>query len=87
MIERDELKALLSEKEEGVMVTFTKSDGTDRNMKCTLHKKNLPVPTEAVKEKKTRKKNEDPDLFVVFDMEKDAWRSFRFSAVTNVEVL
>jgi hypothetical protein len=87
MMTRDELKSALVKADNGVNVTFVKSDETERTMKSTLNAKYLPVPTEAVKEKKERKKSEDPDLFVVWDMEKEAWRSFKFSAVKDVQIV
>lgn len=62
-------------------VTFTKTDGSTRVMKCTLQPELLPVRT-LTESKKTRKQN--PDVMPVFDVEQDAWRSFRIDSVTSI---
>ena len=66
--------------DEIVQVTFEKSDGTDRIMKCTL-KEELVTPYEK-KTNRTRKQNED--VCVVFDTDKQEWRSFRYDTVKSV---
>lgn len=65
---------------EGVArVTFTKVDGTERNMKCTLNEKVIPQSTE---EKKTVKvKAYNPDVISVWDTENNGWRSFRWDSI------
>jgi len=87
MLTREELKNELVKNKNGVKVTFEKADGTNRVMHSTLHSSYLPVPTEDVKEKKERVKNEDPNLFVVWDIDKEAWRSFKYDAVKETEVV
>ena len=64
-----------------VIVTFTKKDGTERVMKCTL-KEDL-VPSSEL-ESKGRKPN--LEILSVWDLEKDAWRSFRLDSIKTVEV-
>ena len=66
--------------DEIVQVTFEKSDGTDRTMKCTL-KEELVTPYEK-KTNRTRAQNED--VCVVFDTDKQEWRSFRYDTVKLV---
>ena len=64
-------------------VTFTKKDGTERVMLCTLKQELLPE-TESVKvEKATRPVS--PDALPVFDLEKKEWRSFRIDAVKAIK--
>lgn len=60
-----------------VEVTFTKKDGTERIMKCTLKEDYLPeiVGSE-------RKKNED--ALAVFDLDMEDWRSFRWDSIKQV---
>jgi hypothetical protein len=60
-----------------VEVTFTKKDGTERIMKCTLQEDYLPeiVGSE-------RKKNED--ALAVFDLDMEDWRSFRWDSIKQV---
>jgi len=63
-------------------VTFTKKDGTDRVMRCTLQASLLPAVV--VKEgevKKTKKVNED--VLAVYDLDKKAFRSFRIDSIKD----
>lgn len=63
-----------------IEITFTKKDGTERLMKCTL-KEDVVVPYE----KKTDKvKEKNSDTLSVWDVEKNAWRSFRWDSIKNV---
>ena len=71
-------KWLLANLEESIVeVTFTKKDGTEREMLCTLSEE-APVY-----EKKTERKA-NPDTCFVFDVEKKEWRSFRYDSVTRI---
>lgn len=63
-----------------INVTFTKKDGSERTMKCTLVE-SMVKPYE----KKTDKVKEvDENTVAVWDIEKEAWRSFRYDSVINV---
>jgi hypothetical protein len=73
------LKAMLTSSE-GV-VTFIKSDGTERVMKCTLVPKQLPK-VEIKEDAKPRK--ESTTSMRVFDLEKNEWRSFTIKKVKQV---
>lgn len=66
-----------------VTVTFTKKDGTERIMKCTLQPESLPK-VEVTEDKKTRKVNQD--TIAVFDVEAKAWRSFTLKSVNKVQL-
>lgn len=61
-------------------VTFTKADGTDRVMYCTLIPDFLPEKGES---KRTITKN--PEVVRVWDIKNDGWRSFRFDSIKKVE--
>lgn len=63
-------------------VTFTKKDGTERVMKCTLQPDLLPK--QEVTESK-RAKKENTDTLSVFDIEKQEWRSFIVKSVKQVQ--
>lgn len=63
---------------ERCQVTFIKRDGTQRVMICTLRPDYLPEQTDL-----EESANDHPDRVVVFDLEKKAWRSFRFDSVVN----
>jgi hypothetical protein len=73
------LKGMLAVSE-GV-VTFTKSDGTERVMKCTLVPEQLPK-VEIKEDAKPRK--ESTTTMRVFDLEKNEWRSFTIKKVKQV---
>ena len=86
---RDWIKSLLQK--QPITVTFTKADGTDREMLCTLDQLRIPAPLVApahnsdgtVKESKQRKQPDEHSIRV-FDLEKKEWRSFRFDRLKKV---
>jgi len=65
-------------------VTFTKADGTDRVMECTLEESKLPK-VELKESAKPRK--ESTTSMRVFDLEKNEWRSFTIKKVKQVNIL
>ena len=71
---REQLKSNVME------VKFTKVNGEERIMDCTLQEHMIPA-TDANK----RKQNED--VLPVFDINKGEWRSFRLDSIINVELL
>jgi hypothetical protein len=90
---REWVRGLLQNSE--VTVTFTKADGTDRDMLCTLDHSRIPVsvakpvsttaPVDGiVRESRKPKKEPDPHSIRVFDLEKQEWRSFRFERLRKV---
>ena len=83
-LNREDLINLLKKTE--VIVTFTKADGTEREMHCTLQQHMLPVREEVEGEvKKERKVNES--VIAAFDLQKMEWRSFRIDSVKSYEKL
>jgi hypothetical protein len=64
-------------------VTFTKVDGTERTMPCTLDPALLPT-VEITEEKKVPRKI-NPDTLRVFVTDINEWRSFRIENVKNIE--
>jgi len=64
------------------IITFTKKDGTERVMKCTLRSDLLPVQ-EIVEGKEPRKQNDA--IMSVYDVEANGWRSFTVKSVKTVE--
>ena len=80
-VNRKWLNQLLSD---GVVaVKFTKKDGTDRSMVCTLSSKVIPNEYTPRGEDKREKSS---DALAVFDLEKEGWRSFRWDSVKSVSV-
>ena len=73
------LRGLLKAQE--ATIYFTKKDGTEREMRCTLAESKIPTE----KLPKNSKKSKSDDALAVFDVEKNDWRSFRFDSVTKIE--
>lgn len=58
-------------------VTFKKSDGTTRKMRCTLQEDMLPTY-------EGKNGGEDKEVVVVLDLDKQSWRSFKVASVKKV---
>lgn len=71
---------LLRDKEFTPVITFTKRDGSIRDMFCTLNDKLIPAE-HAPKNEKTLKENHD--VIRVYDLSEKGWRSFRVESVTG----
>ena len=76
---RDRMQALLKTQE--VTISFTKKDGTERKMLCTLAENKIP----SEKMPKNSGKSKSDDALAVFDVEKNDWRSFRWDSVTTID--
>lgn len=63
-------------------ITFTKKDGTERVMRCTL--RNDLLPAQEINEDKTPRKYSDK-VMSVYDVDAQGWRSFTINAVKRVE--
>lgn len=75
--QNDFLKQLL--REGVVSVVFTKKDGSERVMICTLNPELLPAQTDI--EEAVQKKTPNPDILAVWDLEAQGWRSFRYDSI------
>lgn len=82
MTTKETLKNLL--KQNVVDLTFTKVDGTKRNMKCTLKENLLPGQ---VAEKLSPRKQENDNVLPVWDLEKESFRSFRIDSLTEYQIV
>lgn len=84
MIDKYELKEVLQNSV--VTVVFTKVDGTERTMNCTL----LPEYIKATVGEKQQllteslPKPENPNTIAVWDVENNGWRSFRLDSIKTV---
>ena len=85
MIEKYELKQVLQN--EVMSVIFTKIDGSERKMNCTL----IPeyVPQKPVVEgqqllTESLPRAENPDTLAVWDVDAKGWRSFRLDSIKAV---
>lgn len=92
-----ELRKMLSKRlQENILkITFTKKDGTERTMLCTLKSGHIPHgelvghtecgdPIYMIKES-TRTKAKNDEVLSVWDIENNGWRSFRLDSVIKVE--
>jgi hypothetical protein len=76
------VKGLLHDSDiQNLRITFTKGDGTDREMRCTLVEAAIP-PEKAPKG--TGSTSSDSSQRV-FDIDKGEWRSFKWDSVKRVE--
>ncbi len=63
-------------------VIFTKLNGEERNMVCTLREDIIPSATkDPITQKKVRDLNEE--VLAVWDTKAEGWRSFRISNVVS----
>jgi len=76
---RDWVQGLLREGE--VIIDFVKADGDFRSMKCTLSE--VLGAKYTVNENKSSKKP-NPEVCVVWDLNREAWRSFRWDRLKKV---
>ena len=65
-----------------LLVTFTKKDGTLRDMKCTLAEWLVPQPE--VVDATPRIVVENDNLVKAYDLEKQGWRSFNVDSVISI---
>ena len=84
---RDWVRRLLQTTE--VEVEFVKSDGTLRVMRCTTDPDKLPVvtttgPVDGILTESKPRKQPDVHSIRVFDLDQQAWRSFRFDRLRRV---
>jgi hypothetical protein len=78
---REWLMSLLGERT--VEVAFTKKDGTDRVMNCTLKEDILPIVQKEIEEDSFTK-TKSKDALAVWDTDVGGWRSFRWDSIKSV---
>jgi hypothetical protein len=76
---RDWLTGVLQD--QTVTVTFTKQDGTERVMNCTLNENDIPVDQAPKNSGRTK----STEALAVFDTEAKGWRSFRWDSIKEVK--
>jgi len=62
-------------------VVFEKTDGTIREMRCTLQPDMLP---QFLSEVAPVNKTENPNTLAVWDVDNNGWRSFRVDSVQTI---
>ena len=84
---REWLKGVLHDDiTKNLCVVFTKKDGTDREMFCTLSESRIPAekqPKSQASDSTTAGQGNDSAIRV-FDVQKQEWRSFRWDSVKEV---
>tara|TARA_B110000503_G_scaffold74090_1_gene114424 strand:+ start:1809 stop:2093 length:285 start_codon:yes stop_codon:yes gene_type:complete len=86
MLEQDKDGVIANLKDGVCEVTFTKVNGEERVMQCTLNPDLLPELPTAKPDEGTAakpKKAPNPDVQPVYDINAAGWRSFRWDSVTN----
>jgi hypothetical protein len=68
-----------------VTIVFTKKDGSERVMKCTTNPTYIMFKDPAILESK-REKKVNEDVMPVYDMESNAWKSFRWDSIKSVMI-
>ena len=79
---KESIRSLL--KDNVLEVVFIKTDGSTREMICTLQESFI-TPYEKKTDRK--QKTESNDVLSVWDIEKHAWRSFQVGSVQTVSVV
>lgn len=82
-LNEDEILNSLRTNNEGVRVLFTKKDGTEREMLCTLVHTNIPTESQP-KDTTTYSSSVVKSAVRVFDLDKLEWRSFRWDSVKSI---
>lgn len=85
MFQKYELKEMMQNSV--TTVVFTKVDGTEREMNCTLLAEYLPEQPVADKQQlltENLTKAENPNTLSVWDLDNNGWRSFRVDSVKSV---
>jgi hypothetical protein len=79
MLTKEDVHGLLRQ---GVCeISFTKVNGEERVMKCTLNEKLLPKQIDL--EEAIQKKKPNPDVLAVWDVTAEGWRSFRWDSLIS----
>ena len=78
LLDKDTIKNALHEKI--CKVTFTKINGDERIMYCTLNESMIPSD---ITSETTRSKTENPAVQPVYDVNAPGWRSFRWDSIKD----
>jgi len=69
-----------------ITVTFTKVDGSERVMKCTLLSEYVPTDINSASNQVLLQESGNDSNISVWDVEANGWRSFRVSSVKSVSI-
>jgi len=79
MMNIDKEQAIKDLKNGVCKVVFTKANGDNRVMHCTLNESILPAQKDI--EEEIQKKKPNPNALAVWDTDKGGWRSFRWDSI------
>jgi hypothetical protein len=82
---KEDIKKLLHE--HTLNVIFTKKDGTERAMHCTLLPEHLPAIDKQEGDEVKPLKKQSEESIAVWDIDKKAWRSFRIDSIVSYKAL
>lgn len=78
---------LIEQLQNGVVeVDFTKADGTDRTMRCTLKADLVPKIEKKLIDTTKPERVPNPHVIPVYDLDNSGWRSFRIDSIKTVTV-
>jgi hypothetical protein len=70
-------------KENVMKIVFTKNDGTERTMLCSLKAEHIPENDKETLEEKITTTSKDIDFVRCIDVDSGEWRSFKPSSVKS----
>lgn len=85
LMTKDELREVLTKSI--AVITFEKTDGSIRDLKGTLMPEHLPPLAEDITNINKPKRDENPKILAVWDLENGGWRSFRVESVLNLRTV
>lgn len=85
MMNRDELMSMLTDNV--CEVTFTKVNGDERVMSCTLQKDMIPNATKDDTLSQAKIRNLNEEVLPVWDTKAEGWRSFRVDSVKQIGIV
>lgn len=65
-------------------VKFTKVDGTERLLKCTLDASIVPEDTKRASDVNSKTRKPSEDIVSAWDVENSGWRSFRVESILEI---
>jgi hypothetical protein len=68
-------------------IHFTKANGEKREMHCTLRTEYLPPNADVKHLDEMHQRPENHEVIAVWDLQKNAWRSFRVDSVEYAEII
>jgi len=80
----DKNEIIESLKKGSCKIVFTKVNGDERVMNCTLHEDFLPEQIDV--EEHIQKKKPNQDVLAVWDSDIGGWRSFRWDSIKEFNV-